>query len=160
MKIISGGQTGVDRAALDVALSGGLPAGGWCPKGRRAEDGILPRHYPLEETQSSAYDERTEQNVRDSAATLIITRGEPSGGTAYTIAMAQKWNRPYTIVDLDREVSLPDIREWLCLRHITILNIAGPRESTTPGIYAAAAALLARLLGPEQTGTVEGEPGS
>jgi hypothetical protein len=146
MKIISGGQTGVDRAALDVARAKNLPSGGWCPKGRRAEDGSIPADYPLEETEVSSYEARTELNVRDSDATLIILRGPPSGGTAYTIAMAEKWNRPCRIVDLRDENTIPGTRDWLASHRIATLNVAGPRESTSPGIYADAVALLTQLL--------------
>src|SRR6266571_9073801 len=80
-KIVSGGQTGVDRAALDVALELGIPCGGWCPRGRRAEDGIIPERYPLIETPTTAYPQRTERNVRDSDGTLVLTVGRADGGT-------------------------------------------------------------------------------
>src|SRR5436305_1193025 len=83
--IFSGGQTGVDRAALDVALELGIPCSGWCPRGRRAEDGTIPPRYPLQETRSLAYPVRTRWNVRDSDGTLILTRGRPDRGTALTI---------------------------------------------------------------------------
>src|SRR5438445_1429872 len=93
-KVISGGQTGVDRAALDVALELGVPAGGWCPKGRKAEDGSLAPRYPLTETPSEEYWQRTEWNVRDSDGTLVLTRGAPTEGTAYTIEVAKKLGKP------------------------------------------------------------------
>src|SRR5437870_9182944 len=99
-KIISGGQTGVDRAALDVALELGLPCGGWCPKRRRAEDGPIPERYPLTETSSRAYPQRTRCNVLDSDGTLILTRGRPTGGTALTIQIAAESGKPYFVVDL------------------------------------------------------------
>ncbi|PSQ85488.1 MAG: molybdenum cofactor carrier, partial [Bacteroidetes bacterium QH_2_63_10] len=89
-KIISGGQTGVDRAALDAALAFNVPVGGWCPKGRRAEDGQIPDRYPLEETPSEAYEQRTAWNVRDSDGTLIITDGSLEGGTALTMTEARR----------------------------------------------------------------------
>src|SRR2546426_6950977 len=99
-KVISGGQTGVDRAALDVALELGVPAGGWCPKGRKAEDGSLAPCYPLTETPSEEYWQRTEWNVRDSDGTLVLTRGAPTEGTAYTIEVAKKLGRPCLVLDL------------------------------------------------------------
>ena len=89
-RVVSGGQTGVDRAALDAAIERGIPCGGWAPRGRRAEDGLIPAHYPVHETESDRYPVRTRANVRDSDATLILCRGRPSGGTAFTIACAEK----------------------------------------------------------------------
>ena len=146
VKIISGGQTGVDRAALDAALSHAMPVGGWCPRGRRAEDGEIPSRYPLEETNAATYEERTELNVRDSDATLVVSKGLPTGGTAYTIAMAEKWNRPICILDVDHPDRLRETIAWIEQHGIRILNVAGPRESTTPGIHAAAYAILEKLL--------------
>lgn len=87
-KIISGGQTGVDRAGLDVAIALGIPHGGWCPKGRKAEDGTIPAIYQIQETPKTNYKQRTGWNVRDSDGTLILTLGEPTGGTAATIKLA------------------------------------------------------------------------
>jgi hypothetical protein len=146
MKVISGGQTGVDRAALDVAMECGIPVGGWCPRGRLAEDGQIPDRYPLIETTVEIYAVRTEWNVRDSDATLIITRGAPTGGTALTCAMTNKWSRPCYSVDLLECVDLNDARKWLTEHNVSVLNVAGPRESTQPGIYAAASSMLAQLL--------------
>src|SRR5512132_1315628 len=84
VRIVSGGQTGVDRAALDAAMAFGLACGGWVPRGRRAEDGAVPPRYPMRETRGYTYAERTRRNVRDSDGTLILTRGRPTGGTALT----------------------------------------------------------------------------
>ncbi len=92
-KIVSGGQTGVDRAALDAALALGVPCGGWCPRGRRAEDGEIPARYPLRETPLPTYEQRTEWNVRDADGTLVLTRGPASGGTALTLALAERLGR-------------------------------------------------------------------
>lgn len=145
-KIVSGGQTGVDRAALDVALDAGLPCGGWIPRGRRAEDGRLPSWYPLRETDSTAYTVRTRRNVVDSDATLILTRGAPSGGTALTVDAALEAGRPLRIVDLLEPESPAELRQWLGDRSIRVLNVAGPRESGAPGIYAEARRYLAVLI--------------
>jgi len=146
-KIVSGGQTGVDRAALDVALQHDMVCGGWCPKGRRAEDGRIDERYPLEETPQRNYVQRTEWNVRDSDGTLILCRGKPGGGTAQTIAIATAIHKPLLVVDLDEETDIAAIRGWLEQHDICVLNIAGPRESQAPGIYRETLALLNRLLG-------------
>ena len=143
VKIVSGGQTGVDRAALDVALDVGLACGGWCPLGRIAEDGIIARAYPLRETETADYAERTRLNVRDSDATLVLTRGRPSGGTALTLGFARRQDRPSLVVDLGASEGAG---AWIVAEGIATLNVAGPRESTAPGIYAEASAFLRELL--------------
>jgi hypothetical protein len=143
--VISGGQTGVDRAALDAALALHLPCGGWCPRGRPAEDGRLPARYPLREADSPEYPPRTEQNVRDADATLILNRGALAGGTAYTARMAHRHGKPCLIVDLDT-ADAATIVAWLRAHHVDTLNIAGPRESSRPGIYTQASALLHSVL--------------
>ena len=146
VRVISGGQTGVDRAALDVARELGIPCGGWCPRGRRAEDGPIPESYPLRETPSAAYPERTGWNVRDSDGTLVVTRGRPRGGTALTVSVARRAGKPVAIADLEAGVSVSEIRKFLFSNRIHILNVAGPRESEAPGIHDQAAALLRELL--------------
>jgi len=151
-RIISGGQTGVDRAALDVAIVLGIACGGWCPKGRRAEDGEIPLRYPLLETPKRHYAQRTEWNVRDADATLILCHGTPRGGTARTVIFAERLGRPCLIVDLDKMRDVPAILGWIGAQHIRTLNIAGPRESQSPGIYVEACALLRELFG-NQTDT-------
>ena len=143
-RIVAGGQSGVDRAALDVAIELQIPLGGWCPRGRLAEDGPLPTRYPLTETPTSRYPQRTEWNVRDSDATLIVTRGAPSGGTALTAALARRYAKPLCIIDLEHSEN--DVREWLATITPTTLNIAGPRESQHPGIYRQSYAFLFRLF--------------
>ena len=145
-KIISGGQTGVDRAALDVALQFGLECGGWCPKGRRAADGRLPAKYPLQETASPAYPERTRRNVQDSDGTLVLTHGTAKGGTALTIGLARKMKKPYLTLDLREQPDPQAVIDWAKENRIRVLNIAGPRESESHGIYNLAVSFLEKLL--------------
>ena len=136
VKIISGGQTGVDRGALDAAIALGIPHGGWCPQGRLAEDGRIPDGYELSETDSPEYRVRTEQNVIDSDATLILCRGRPSGGTELTLRLAEQHGRPCLVLDLDQPPQPEEVRRWLQDHHVEVLNIAGPRETQSPGIAA------------------------
>jgi predicted Rossmann fold nucleotide-binding protein DprA/Smf involved in DNA uptake len=145
MKIISGGQTGVDRAALDVALELGLGCGGHCPKGRLAEDGPIAAKYPLQETPTADSSKRSEWNVRDSDGTLILTSGGPTGGTALTVEFARRLRRPCLVVDLDLAVNMDAVTRWLAENGIQTLNIAGPRASECPHAYALAVAVLRKL---------------
>lgn len=145
-KIISGGQAGVDRAALDVAISLNIPHGGWCPKGRIAEDGIIPHLYQLRETSSSDYSERTIWNVRDSDGTLIITPGKPKGGTAFTIEVAKRLKKPCLVLDLSAEVKTERVADWIRENDIHTLNIAGPRASQNNDIYQLAYTALLSVL--------------
>jgi hypothetical protein len=145
-KIVSGGQTGVDRAALDAALAAGMACGGWCPRGRRAEDGEIPGIYPLTETVAKAYGARTRRNVEDSDGTLVLAwGGAPTGGTRLAVTHARRVGKPHLVVDLDRP-SLAAIARWLAGRGIRVVNVAGPRESSRPGSYAAARALMDELV--------------
>ena len=145
-RIISGGQTGVDRAALDAALDAGMPCGGWCPKGRKAEDGLIDPRYPLEEAPSAEYALRTQWNMRDSDGTLILTVGEPTGGTALTVLLSDRMGKPFMVADLQQPGPIPPVAEWITANRISVLNIAGPRESTLPGIYSQAAEFVRQLL--------------
>jgi len=145
-RIVSGGQTGVDRAALDAAREVGLGVGGWCPRGRRAEDGRVPDDYPLEETRTADYRERTRRNVLVADATLVLTRGAPAGGTAYTLGVARRAARPCLVVDLQAPPAIESVRAWLAANRVGTLNVAGPRESRHPGIHARARSFLRRLL--------------
>ena len=145
--IVSGGQTGVDRAALDFALNHDIPCGGFCPKGRLAEDGTIPDQYPLTETSSAEYPERTEQNILRSDGTLIIHSCSLSGGTRYTFEYAKASNKPLFQIDLVKPILQDEFRSWLEAHHIETLNIAGPRESQQPGIYHHAIEILAILFG-------------
>jgi hypothetical protein len=149
-KIVSGGQTGADRAALEVAAEWGLATGGWVPRGRRAEDGRVPERYRgLLETDSPAYALRTELNVRDSDATLILSFGRPRGGTALTRRLARRLGRPVLALDLERlgpDEALARATAWLGEVRPRVLNVAGPRASQQPGIGAAVRDLLRRVL--------------
>jgi hypothetical protein len=144
-RIISGGQTGVDRAALDVAIELGLAHGGWCPRGRRAEDGPIDRTYKLRETRSAKYHIRTRRNVLDSDATLVFYRGEIAGGTELTLRYAREHGRPHLAVN-PAEADAAAIRRWLVEHQIETLNVARPRESTWPGAYEESRSLLRELL--------------
>ena len=146
LRIVSGGQTGVDRAALDVALLLGFEIGGWCPRGRRAEDGPISENYPLTETASADYSRRTVANVRDSDATLVLSRGQLSGGTALTRDTARTRRKPFLVLDL-RTATPDDAAAWIKGQAISVLNVAGPRESAAPGIYEEASSYLRRVLG-------------
>ncbi len=145
-KIVSGGQTGVDRAALDAARALGLACGGWCPRGRRAEDGAVPLHYPLTETSTRDYRERTRRNVEDSDGTLVLADGPPRGGTAYTRDYAEAIGKPYYVIRLDKQPDVQAVRDWVRRLDLRVLNVAGPRESQRPGVYRKAKRFLLRLL--------------
>ena len=148
-KIISGGQTGVDRAALDVAITRGIPHGGWCPKGRIAEDGRIEDYYKLVETESEGYIQRTAMNVIDSDATLIIYYEKLSGGTLLTREIAKKENKPYLTVELNKkttQVKVDKALKWLCIQKPQILNIAGPRASSRPEFYSVAKMFIDRVI--------------
>lgn len=149
-KIVSGGQTGADRAAFDVALELGIEIGGWVPRGRLAEDGRVPARYVgLRECDSKAYDVRTERNVRDSDATLIMAFGPPLGGTALTEKFAKGHHKPQLTVDLSRsspEECAMRVRQWLALECPRVLNVAGPRLSEEPRIVPAVSKVLRRAI--------------
>jgi hypothetical protein len=137
-KIISGGQTSADRAALDIAIKLGIPYGGWIPMGRKAEDGPLPNKYQLQEMPTNSYPKRTEQNVIDSDGTLIISHGRPTGGSDYTREMVLKHKKHLLHVDLNLTTSYDAaslILSWVNLHPIEVLNVAGPRASEDPEIY-------------------------
>ncbi|HXK08223.1 MAG TPA: putative molybdenum carrier protein [Vicinamibacteria bacterium] len=152
LSVVSGGQTGVDRGALDAARSAGLPCGGWCPRGRKAEDGPIDAGYALGETPSADYAQRTVWNVRDSDGTLVLTRGRPRGGTALTVEAAGKLGRPLLVLDLAKDPAPEDVLLWIEAEGITVLNVAGPRESQRPGIGDEARAFLELLFRLTSTG--------
>jgi hypothetical protein len=157
-KVISGGQTGVDQAALRAAKDCGLEMGGWCPPGRVCEAGVIPAEFPLEETeQDRSLDapdvprsQRTEWNVRDSDGTLVLTEGgNRSGcptisdaGTEWALQCAKRYGRPLLVCDLADPNAKQKIQEWLRRIPIRVLSIGGPAESTSPGIGDRAYALL------------------
>jgi len=156
-KVISGGQTGVDRAGLDAAIKLGIPHGGWCPLGRKAEDGAIPQKYKLTEGPSPSYPWRTEANVRDSDVTLIYCHGiMNSPGTALTVRLCKKYQRPF--VDVIKVLSEFDFVEFgydqiaKLVNGYSVINVAGSRESTNPGIYEASRdrfiEIFSRLLFP------------
>ena len=145
-RILSGGQTGVDRAALDAARKVGIDHGGWCPLGRRAEDGPIPSHYELRETDSADYPIRTERNVLEADATLILYRSKLTGGTKLTRKLAASHAKPYFLHDLAASSDLEDVSSWLESSEFHTLNVAGPRESSAPGIQNDAFEFLTRLL--------------
>ncbi len=150
-RIVSGAQTGADRAALDVGLELDLDVGGWVPRGRLAEDGIIPARYPnLREAESAEPARRTELNVRDSDATLILSHGALSGGTALTRRLAAAHDKPLLELDLSalgRDAASRILARWLGAEQPATLNVAGPRASKDPDIYAAAVEVLRAALG-------------
>ncbi|MEO2026136.1 MAG: putative molybdenum carrier protein [Fuerstiella sp.] len=158
-RIVSGGQTGVDRAALDAGLDAGIPVGGWCPRGRRSEAGPIPEHYPLKETPARTYAVRTEWNVRDSDGTLVIVLNEISSGTKLTLAAARGLGKPFKVVHLRPEDEpglfttenplndqIESVVEWLHALRIRVLNVAGPRGSSHKDVYSEALGFMSLLL--------------
>ncbi|WP_295447363.1 putative molybdenum carrier protein [uncultured Thiodictyon sp.] len=143
--IVSGGQTGADRGALDFAITHGYTHGGWAPSGRAAEDGPIPLKYQLIELAEGGYRERTRRNVQDSDGTLIVNLGELDGGTLDTRVFAQDLGKPQLVVPLDLGVSAETVAgvvAWLRQHAIKTLNVAGPRESKRPGIHRLTGELL------------------
>jgi hypothetical protein len=136
----------VDRAALDVAIELGIPHGGWCPRGRLAEDGTIPARYALRETESSEYPVRTLQNVLDSDGTLVIFRVILMGGTLLTVNLARRHQKPHRKLDLSEPIDVAGFRAWLADHNIRVLNVAGPRERSLPGAHAETVTVLKRLL--------------
>ena len=158
-KIISGGQTGVDQAALDAAIACGMHYGGWLPAGRMTEDGPLPVEYALEELPGSSYPERTRKNVLAADATLIISRGKLTGGSALTATIAAELAKPWLHIDLaaqDKDDAVTAIKSWLQNCEPDVLNVAGPRASSDNEIYKDAYQLIGEILQAQQA--MQGKP--
>lgn len=157
-RVVSGGQTGADRGGLDAAIHCGVPHGGWCPAGRTAEDGVIPAKYRLQETGSRDYSKRTEANVVDSDATVVFSYGKPTGGTRLTVTLCERHNRPHLLVDLAKlqeSQAIALISSWLRKvsavesgegMNIRVLNVAGNRESKSPGIGAIVMRIMTNVL--------------
>jgi hypothetical protein len=148
-KIVSGGQAGADRGGLDAAMALGLEHGGWCPRGRTAEDGAIADRYALRETAARDHAVRTEMNVIDSDATLLVSRGALIGGSALTARLASAHHKPCLCLDLnamERAEAIERVRAWLGRHRVVVLNVAGPRESQCPGIAADVCSLLVEAL--------------
>src|SRR5262249_46904730 len=148
-KIVSGGQTGADRAALDWAIKRGIPHGGWCPKDRKAEDGTIDRRYNLVETPSEDYSQRTEWNVRDSDGTAVFSiRRELRGGSLLTVEIAERRNKPVIHLSLDEQTNhAQELRSFIEEFGISVLNVAGPRASAEPGVYQFVGRVLDQAFG-------------
>ena len=148
-RIVSGGQTGIDRGALDAALAATFRCGGWCPEGRMAEDGAIPPHYPLTELPGAEYKQRTKRNVMDSDGTLVIYFGELSGGTEMTVRYCEQLRKPVLVVDGD--TLAPDeiaakASKFVMTNEIATLNVAGPRESSHNGAAQYSRLVVTRLI--------------
>ena len=155
VRIVSGGQTGADRGGLDAAIRLGIAHGGWCPRGRRAEDGTIPAQYRLSETTSRTWIERTRRNVIDSDATVVFTKGLPTAGSRRTVEMTCEEDRPMLHIDVagwpgDRGEDLEKFRGWLAALHVRTLNVAGSRASKTPGLHGLVEQFLVEALAPAQ----------
>lgn len=148
-RIVSGGQTGADRAALDAALGQSFPCGGWCPPGRRAEDGTLSAIYPVEELKTGGYRQRTIKNVQDSDGTAIFFFGQVTGGTKLTLAQCIRLHKPYQLIDgaeVSAERAGKVIEHFTELASVSTLNVAGPSEGRSPGTYAYVLAAIQSLV--------------
>ena len=149
MKIVSGAQTGVDRAALDAALESNVEACGWCPEGRLSEDGIISEKYPVQELPNSGYIQRTRQNVIDSDGTVIIYFGYPYGGTEQTISFCIQESKPYVLIDAE-ELSIErasiKINKFIRERSVLIMNVGGPRAGGEPRAYEYAKKVIKNVL--------------
>ncbi|MEQ8799976.1 MAG: putative molybdenum carrier protein [Salinisphaeraceae bacterium] len=155
LAIISGAQAGVDRGALDAALEANVPCGGWVPAGRKAEDGPVPSHYPIRELEGG-YRQRTRQNVLDSDGTVLIYFGEFTGGTRLTLRFCLSKDKPFLLLDateMTTHRAAQRVRKFVAQHAVRCLNVAGPRESGSPGAHAYSYAVVRAALsldGPKQ----------
>jgi len=148
-KIISGGQTGADRAALDFAIAHGIPHGGWCPAGRLAEDGTIDARYQLKETPTASYPQRTEWNVRDSDGTVVFSiESNLTGGSKKTVTLAHKHKKPVLHLSREGRSATPDqdLLRFICDHGIQVLSVAGPRASKEPEVAAFVREVLGKAL--------------
>ena len=154
MMVISGGQTGADRGGLDAAIELGIPHGGWCPKGRRAEDGIIPAKYKLHECEHESYKARTRLNVQDADITVVFCFGPPTGGSLFTLECVKPSGLSWAVFDLDVAKDSWIVRElWAKMRggSAKIVNVAGSRESKAPGIQQRVCDIMRAVLAPWRT---------
>ena len=148
-KIVSGGQTGVDRGALDAALELGFPCGGWCPADRMAEDGRIDDRYPVVELAGAGYRQRTRQNVMDSDGTLVIYNGELSGGTRETVRFCERLGKPFVALDaltVDEAAMVEQALAFVAEHDIAVLNVAGPRASSWADGHAVAQRVVGAIV--------------
>lgn len=147
MRVISGGQTGVDRGALDAAMDVGVPVGGWCPAGRRDENGKLPQRYAfLKETPQPGYIQRTLWNIRDADVTLILHQGSMGPGTRSTQRLCREKKKEFRVVDMTESTALVVALRFYQDHQVATLNVAGPRESISPGVQERTRAFMRDLL--------------
>jgi hypothetical protein len=161
VKVISGGQTGVDQAALRAARDCGLQIGGWCPPGRVCEAGLIPAEFPLQETEADRSpgapdvprSQRTEWNVRDSDGTVVIQAADAAAdpGTSWAIGCAARFDKPLLVCRVDDPEAVKKIQQWLAAFRIETLSIGGPSESTAPGIGERVHAMLLAVFGSGKT---------
>jgi hypothetical protein len=152
-KIISGGQTGADRAALDFAIKNNIPHGGWVPRGRKTEDGRLPEQYQLREMPTAEYSKRTKKNIIISDGTVIVSHGPLTGGSALTRELAKQHRRPWIHLDMKElplKIAANRLSSWIETNQVKIMNIAGSRGSKDPQIYQATMELLDAAFSPEK----------